>query len=56
MKYLPNSTGLEYVVDLHNNGTALDKVTVIGREKITSLGQTDGPNKNHMWAGVNGTH
>ena len=40
-----------YVGFLHSNGTARDKVTVIG-----SLGQTNGTNKNPMWAGVNGTH
>ena len=47
-----NCTGL----CLHSNGTARDKVTVIGRDKIGSLGQTDGTNKNRMWAGVNGTY
>ena len=46
---------LAYVA-LHGNGTARDKVTVIGRDQIGSLGQTDGTNKNPMWAGVNGTH
>ena len=46
---------LAYVV-LHGNGTARDKVTVIGRDQIGSLGQTDGTNKNPMSAGVNGTH
>ena len=38
------------------NGTARDKVTVIGWDQIGSLGQTDGTNKNPMWAGVNGKH
>ena len=59
MSHWPNNhfQNLAYnVVVLHSNGTARDKVTMIGRDQIGSLGQTDGTNKNPMWAGVNGTH
>ena len=59
MSHWPNNhfQNLAYnVVVLHSNGTARDKVTVIRRDQIDSLGQTDGTNKNPMWAEVNGTH
>ena len=37
-----------YEIVLHSNGTARDKVTVIGRDQIGLLGQTDGTNKKPM--------
>ena len=45
---------LSYTV-MGANGTTRDKVTVIGRDQIGLLGQTDGTKKNPMWVGVNGT-
>ena len=39
----------KYLVALHSNGTAREKVTVIGRDQIGSLGQMDGAYKNPMY-------
>ena len=39
----------KYVVALHSNGSTREKLTVIGRDQIGSLGQMDGANKNPMY-------